>query len=115
MNYAIDNSGETAYLAQIKITLPDTGTIFTKIPSNCKLDDLAVNFNIMICDLNNGRPMFKGDKSALKIGVDTTKLDGKELVIKGEVYSTGDELNEADNKVVNAIELGEFSTIEILG
>lgn len=115
INYNIKNHGETAYLAQIEITLPESGTIFTKIPSNCKLDDRSVHFNIMQCDLNNGRPMLKSDKTSLKISIDTTKLDGKELVVKAHVYSTGDELNESDNTVENIIPLSEFSEIEVIG
>lgn len=115
INYNILNNGETAYLAQIKITLPDSVTVFTKIPSNCKLDELAVHSNVMQCDLNSGRPMFKGDKTSLKMSIDTTKLEGKNLVVKAYVYSTGDEFNESDNRVENTIPLGEFSEIEIFG
>lgn len=115
INYNIENNGETAYLAQIMITLPNSEIIFTKIPSNCKLDELNINFNTMECDLNDGRPMYRGEKTSLKIGIDTTKLDGEELVIKARVHSTGDELNEIDNKVEDIIELGEFSEVEVLG
>lgn len=115
INYNIENNGETAYLAQIKITLPDSEIIFTKIPSNCKLNELNVKFNTMECDLNDGRPMYKGEKTSLKIGIDTTKLEGEELVIEAQVQSTGDELNEIDNKVEDIIALGEFSEVEVLG
>lgn len=115
INYIIENSGETAYLAQIIITLPNGEIIFTKIPSNCKLNELNVNFNTMECDLNDGRPMYRGDKHLLKIGIDTTKLEGEKLVIEAQVHSTGDELNEIDNKVEDNIALGEFSEVEVLG
>lgn len=115
MNYNIENNGETAYLAQIKITLPNSEIIFTKIPSNCKLNELNENSNTMECDLNNGRPMYEGEKTLLKIGIDTGKLEGEELVIKALVHSTGDELNEIDNKVEDIIALGEFSEVEVLG
>lgn len=115
MAYDIENSGETAYLAQIRITLPESGVLFTKTPSNCKLDEKAPNWNIMECDLNNGTPMFKGDKAAIKISIDTTKLDASELVVRANVFSTGDELNELDNMVDDIIPLKEFSNIEIIG
>lgn len=104
-----------AYLAQIRITLPESGVLFTKTPSNCKLDVDAPNANIMECDLNNGSPLFKGDKTGIQIGIDTTKLDGTELVIRANVFSTGDELNELDNVVDDIIPLKEFSDIEIIG
>lgn len=113
--YNIENSGETAYLSQIRITLPDSEVLFTKIPSNCKLDETAPNSNIMECDLNSGTPMFKGDKTSIKISIDTTKLDGTELIVKAKVFSTGDELNEYDNVAENVIPLKEFSNIEIIG
>lgn len=44
--------GETAYLAQIKITLSNI-TSFAKVPSNCKMEE-----DEMICDLQNGNPLF---------------------------------------------------------
>lgn len=113
--YDIQNSGETAYLAQIRITLPDMNVLFTKTPSNCKLDETAPNSNVMECDLNNGTPLFKGDKTSIKISIDTTKLDGSELVIKAQVYSTGDELNELDNIAEDIIPLREFSNLEVIG
>lgn len=115
MAYDIQNFGETAYLAQIRITLPESGVLFTKTPSNCKLDEKAPNFNIMECDLNNGTPLFKNGKTAIKISIDTTKLDASELVIRAHVFSTGDELNELDNVVDDVIPLKEFSNIEIIG
>lgn len=115
MAYDIMNSGETAYLAQIRITLPDINVLFTKTPSNCKLDETAPNSNIMECDLNNGTPLFKGDKTSIKISIDTTKLDGNELNVKAHVFSTGDELNDSDNVVEDLIPLREFSNIEIIG
>lgn len=113
--YNIENSGETAYLAQIRITLPESEVLFTKIPSNCKLDETAPNSNVMECDLNSGTPMFKGDRTSIRISVDTTKLDGTELVVKAKVFSTGDELNDLDNAVDNVIALAEFSNIEVFG
>lgn len=69
----------------------------------------------MECDLNDGRPMYRGESTSLKIGIDATKLDGEELIIKAQVHSTGDELTEFDNKVEDVIALGEFSEIEVLG
>lgn len=113
--YNIENSGETAYLAQIRVTLPESGVLFTKTPSNCKLDENAPNSNIMECDLNSGTPMFKGDKTSIKISIDTTKLDGTELIVKAKVFSTGDELNDYDNVAENVIALKEFSNIEVIG
>lgn len=115
VQYNIENGGETAYLAQIRIILPDSDVLFTKTPSNCKLDETAPNANIMECDLNNGIPIFKGDKTSIKISIDTTKLDDSELVIKANVFSTGDEQNELDNEDERIIPLQKFSNVEIFG
>lgn len=111
--YNVENLGETAYLTQMRITLPHTAIHYTKIPSNCKLDESAAN--IMECDLNNGLPLFRGGKTSLKIGIDTTELDGRELVVLAHVFSTGDELNELDNIDEKVIPLRKFSSLEIFG
>lgn len=113
--YNIENSGETAYLAQIRVVLPDSKILFTKIPSNCKIDEMILNSNVMDCDLNNGMPMFRADKTSIKIGIDTTELDGKELVVKANVVSTSDEFNKNDNVDENVIPLWKFSNLEIFG
>lgn len=115
IDYHITNTGETAYLAQIRVTLPDTNVGFTKTPSNCVRNEDSVDSNFMLCDINGGSPMFKGDTTAIRISVDTTKLDGNELVVKANVFSTGDELNADDNAVENIIPLVEFSDVEISG
>lgn len=115
IDYAITNAGETAYLTQIRITLPEANVAFTKTPSNCKIEDDSPNANVMLCDVNNGSPMFAGDAASLRISVDTTKLDGNELIVKAYVFSTGDELSESDNTVEHVIPLDEFSDIEIIG
>ncbi|XP_055326060.1 integrin alpha-PS3-like, partial [Sitodiplosis mosellana] len=115
MAYSIENSGETAYLAQIRIVLPEADVLFTKTPSNCKLDDTAPNSNVMECDLNNGFPLYTGNKTSIIISVDITKLDSSELVIRANVFSAGDEQNEVDNEDEKIIPLQKFSKIEILG
>lgn len=109
--FNIENAGETAYLARIRITLP-TGVHFTKTPSNCKLD-LSV-MRIMECDIDSGSPMFPNTNASIKIGIDTTRLDEKELIVKASVFSAGDELNELDNHVESVISLKEFSNIEVI-
>lgn len=109
--FNIENAGETAYLAGIRITIP-IGVHFTKTPSNCKLD-LSV-MHIMECDIDSGSPMFPNSNATIKIGIDTTKLDGKELIVGARVFSAGDEQNELDNHVESVISLKEFSNIEVI-
>ena len=112
--FNIENTGETAYLARIRMTLPENGVHFTKTPSNCKLDLNATNLNVMECDIERGIPMFPNSNASIKIGIDTTRLDGKELIVKASVFSAGDELNELDNHVESVITLKEFSNIEVI-
>lgn len=114
VDYQIKNTGETAYLAQIRIILPEA-IGFTKTPSSCVLSDKPDEANVMTCDVNGGSPMFRGDSTSIRISVDATKLDGNELLVKAHVFSTGDELNGDDNTVEDVIPLGEFSDIEISG
>lgn len=109
--FKIENTGETAYLARIRIVLP-IGVHFTKTPSNCKLD-LSV-MHIMECDIARGIPMFRNSNATIKIGIDTTRLEGKELIVKANVFSAGDEQNELDNHIESVIALKEFSNIEVI-
>lgn len=121
IEYAIENARETAYLAQMLVIIPETIVTFLKTPPNCHLvdesttSDTNTNTNRMLCDVNNRTPLSNGDRVVQVISIDTTKLDGTALVIKAEVFSTGDEHNENDNKVENNIPLAEFSDVEILG
>lgn len=115
VDYEILNSGETAYLTQLRITLPDANVGFTKIPSHCDIVDESPNDNVMLCTLNGASPLFNNEKSSMRISVDTSKLDGTELVIKAEAISTSDEQNDSDNLLETVIELQEFSDIEIFG
>lgn len=109
LEYKIENFGETAYLAQINITIFELVS-FMKIPSSCKLDNKQ-----LLCDINNGSPLYKGDLGFLKISLDTTKLEGTQLLVKANVFSTGDESNENDNHANTVIPLAEFSDVEISG
>lgn len=115
IEYTIENARETAYLAQILVTLPESIVSFLKTPSNCHLVDEATSSNKMLCDVNNRIPLSNGDRGTQVISVDTTKVDGTNLVIKAEVFSTGDEHNDIDNTIENNIPLAEFSDVEILG
>lgn len=109
LEYKIENFGETAYLAQINITIFELVS-FMKIPSSCKLDNKQ-----LLCDINNNIPLYKGDLGFLKVSLDTTKLEGTQLLIKANVFSTGDESNENDNHANSVIPLAEFSDVEISG
>lgn len=111
IEYLIENSGETAYLAQIRITIFD-GITFRKTPASCSNQP---NTKELLCNINNGSPLFNGDEGKLRIDLDTTKLELVDFIVKAYVFSTGDESNETDNYVDNIIPLAEFSDIEALG
>lgn len=109
IEYKIENHGETAYLAQIRVEIPG-GVLFSKVPSSCIMD-----VDDLLCDINNGSPLFNGNTATLKVMLDTTKLDGEKLSIKAQVFSTGEEQNNDDNFVDMVIPLAEFSDVEISG
>ncbi|KAG4071617.1 hypothetical protein HA402_011771 [Bradysia odoriphaga] len=111
IEYLVQNFGETAYLAQIRITIFD-GITFKKTPASCTNQ---LNTKELLCNVNNGSPLFNGDEGKLRIDLDTTKLELVDFIVKAYVFSTGDELNETDNYVDNVIPLAEFSEIEGLG
>lgn len=111
LEYLIENTGETAYLTQIKITIFDDIS-FKKTPPSCSTTQ---NNKELLCNVNSGSPLFKGDRGKLKIDLDTTKLELIEFTVKAYVFSTGDELNETDNYLEILIPLAEFSDIEASG
>lgn len=111
IEYLIENFGETAYLAQIRITIFE-GVTFKKTPASCSTQP---NTKELLCNINNGSPLFNGDEGKLRIDLDTSKLELVDFIVKAYVFSTGDELNETDNYVDNVIPLTEFSEIEALG
>ena len=57
IKYEILNVGETAYLTQLKITIPTNITQFSKTPPICKVDLLVGE---MICDM--GKPLAMNEK-----------------------------------------------------
>lgn len=98
-------------MAQIRITIFE-GITFKKTPASCSNQP---NTKELLCNINNGSPLFQGDEGKLQIDLDTTKLELVDFIVRAYVFSTGDELNEADNYVDNTIPLAEFSEIEALG
>ncbi|KAH8291423.1 hypothetical protein KR054_011554 [Drosophila jambulina] len=109
LNYEITNVGETAYLPQFNVTsasrLP-----FAQVPGNCKVTEAY-----MVCDLNRGRPLAKGDRDSVTVSFDVSQLSGLSLIITAEVFSTGREANPTDNRQVNVIGLKEFTEIDATG
>ena len=110
INYEVENFGESAYLAQINISIFGP-VFFNKVPSQCKL---TVGGS-MICDLVSGQPMRKGAMIQFKVPLDTSKLSGKSFTVQANVFSSGQEANVNDNAVIDVIQLAEFSNIEVIG
>ncbi|SPP75911.1 integrin alpha-PS3 isoform X2 [Drosophila guanche] len=109
LNYEITNNGETAYLPQFNVTsVPHLS--FAQIPGNCRVSDTG-----MVCDLNRGRPLAKGDRDVITISFDVSTLSGVALIINAEVFSTGYEKNPMDNRQTNVISLREYTEIDATG
>ncbi|XP_017013569.2 integrin alpha-PS3 isoform X2 [Drosophila takahashii] len=109
VNYEITNGGETAYLPQFNVT-STSRLAFAQVPGNCKVAEA-----VMVCDLNRGRPLAKGDSDSVTISFDVSQLSGQSLIIHAEVFSTGYEKNPTDNKQTNVISLKEFTEIDASG
>lgn len=54
-------------------------------------------------------------QAKLIVNIDTSRLSGKQLMIKAEAFSNGEEQNIEDNKIINVLELIEYSEVEIQG
>ncbi|XP_017125156.1 integrin alpha-PS3 isoform X1 [Drosophila elegans] len=109
LNYEITNNGETAYLPQFNVT-STSRLAFAQVPGNCKVADA-----VMVCDLNRGRPLAKGDSDSVTISFDVSQLSGQSLIIHAEVFSTGYEKNPTDNRQTNVIGLREYTEIDASG
>ncbi|XP_052841039.1 LOW QUALITY PROTEIN: integrin alpha-PS3-like [Drosophila gunungcola] len=109
LDYEITNNGETAYLPQFNVSstpqLP-----FAQVPGNCKVSNA-----VMVCDLNRGGPLAKGDSDSVTISFDVSQLSGESLTIHAEVFSAGNERSLTDNKQTNVIGLKEFTEIDASG
>lgn len=109
IEYKVVNLAEIAFQAQLKISFPESLSL-VKIPPTCHLQ---VNLDLL-CNINGGSPLYNNSSADFKLTLNTTKLHGKELNIKANVFSR-DESNEMDNTVNTIITLAEFSEIEISG
>jgi len=109
LKYEVTNHGESAYLPQLNVT-SSSRLNFAQIPGNCKVSE-----DVMICDLNNGRPLGKGDMDSITISFDVSSLTGSFLTISAEVFSTGFEKNPTDNKLSSVIALKEYTEIDASG
>ncbi|KAH8348438.1 hypothetical protein KR084_007423 [Drosophila pseudotakahashii] len=109
VNYEITNGGETAYLPQFNVT-SSSRLAFAQFPGNCKVAEA-----VMVCDLNRGRPLAKGDSDSVTVSFDVSQLSGQSLIIHAEVFSTGYEKNPTDNKQTNVISLKEYTEIDASG
>ncbi|KAH8348432.1 hypothetical protein KR084_007421, partial [Drosophila pseudotakahashii] len=109
VNYEITNSGETAYLPQFNVT-STSQLAFSQVPGNCKIAEA-----VMVCDLNSGLSLAKGDSDSVTVSFDVSQLSGQSLIIQAEVFSAGNEKNRTDNKETNVISLKEFADIDASG
>lgn len=112
IQYEISNSRESAYLTQIKISIPKNVTQFSRVPPACREEN---NKQDMICDINAGKPVANGETVKLDINLEATKLVGESFKVFAIVSSAGDELKPVDNEYMNEILLTEFSDIELIG
>lgn len=106
--YTIENHRELAYLPQMRIT-KTSQLQFAKIPPNCQTEEES-----LVCDIT--RPFLsKENPRAITITFDTSNMDGSELRISAEVYSSSEEWNPADNIATDLVNVAEFSEIESTG
>lgn len=112
IQYEITNQGESAYLTQLKISIPTNVTQFARVPPSCRQEN---NNRDMICDINSGKPVANKEKVTLDINLETAKLEGESFKVFAVVSSAGDEQRPADNEYENEILLTEFSDVELLG
>ncbi|KMY93933.1 integrin alpha-PS4 [Drosophila simulans] len=109
LTYNITNNGEFAYNPTFNVT-SSAGLSFAQVPGNCKVTDA-----VMVCDLNHGQRMAKGDNDSLTISFDVRQLSGRSLEIQTEVFSARNESNPENNKLTKVLSLLEKADIYISG
>lgn len=107
--YEIKNVGEPAYSTQLRIEMSSASTQFYRIPPLCSVEN-----NIMICYINNKKPVYNQTVMSLNVTIDVAQLDGKLLEIKADISSIGNDTNPQNNRNINKMSLAEFSEIEII-
>lgn len=112
IQYEITNAAESAYLTQLKISIPTNVTQYSKVPSLCRQENSNRD---MVCDISAGKPVAKNEKVTLEITLEAGKLDGESFKVFAAVSSAGDEQKPEDNEYVNEIRLAEFSDVELIG
>ncbi|XP_016972356.1 integrin alpha-PS3-like [Drosophila rhopaloa] len=112
LSYEITNNGETAYLPQFNVTSTPR-LAFAQLPGNCRVGDY--DDQVMVCDLNRGGPLAKGDSDSVTISFDVSQFSGQSLSIHAEVSSVGKEKNPTDNKQSVEISLEEIAEIDVSG
>ena len=108
ITFDVVNVGEPAYLSQINVTSSNRMP-FARIPSSCS----AIEF-VLVCDLYKGQPMLENDKESLTILFDVSNIEGTDMKIIAEVFSSGNELNATNNIIVNTIKLTEISYVQVV-
>ncbi|KAH8361875.1 hypothetical protein KR200_004249 [Drosophila serrata] len=109
LTYEITNAGEIAYLPQFNVT-SDACLTFAQVPGECQ-----VSGAVMMCDLNGGNALGKGETYSITVSFDVSQLSGTSLIVTAEVFSIGYERNLKDNKHVTEINLREFTEIDVTG
>ncbi|XP_043644952.1 integrin alpha-PS4 [Drosophila teissieri] len=109
LTYNITNNGEFAYKPQFTVT-SSANLSFAQVPGHCKVIDA-----VMVCDLNHGQRMGKGDNDSLTISFDVRQLSGQLLEIQAEVFSARNESSPANNKLTNVISLREEADLYVSG
>lgn len=108
MGYTVHNFGELAYLPQMRIT-KSRQLQFAKIPPNCQVEEES-----LLCEIT--RPFLSKEYPIITIiAFDTTNMDGSDVRISAEVFSSSDEVNPTDNIVVDVITVTEHSELESTG
>lgn len=112
IQYEITNTAESAYLTQLKISIPTNVTQFSRVPPSCQEDSFKRE---MVCDINSGRPVAKDETVKLDINLEASKLEGESFKVFAVVSSAGDEQSPENNEYENEIFLTEFSDVEMNG
>lgn len=113
ISYVLFNLGEPSYQTQLKVSIPNNITQFSKVPPACQRE---ANDSRMVCDINDGKPLMNGETAMLDVILDSSHLEGESFSVYAQVSSRADDKKKIfSKKHETEIPMREFSDVQLVG
>uniref|UniRef100_A0A182IK10 Integrin alpha second immunoglobulin-like domain-containing protein n=1 Tax=Anopheles atroparvus TaxID=41427 RepID=A0A182IK10_ANOAO len=112
----IENSGESAFLPQVNVTVPASVQALVKSVPECDVSPAVDGHIAVLCDLNNRLPIRTAASIKYPLAFDMTQLEGdrRELTVRAVSLTSSKEQWPKDNEMEDTLSVREFSQVDIL-